>query len=532
MFAPSFSGSVNYMGAETRKGVQRSGPWKLSTRLLLPLVGAVTGVMFFFALWAQLQREGIMLAEARRETEAYATALGLALEGAYRDPDLSHVQDLIDRLSQERTIYAILVYDLQGWVRFASASLERTDGAQAEMISQVIRTGQPISLERGMDGREVFAVLRPFQGPTGAVAGVFEVAQPLSFVQAEMVRTRERFLLNTLALLVVVAGLTSWLVGRLVSRPLKQFSKAVQALGEGEFSYRVGATWSSAELEEMAIHLDEMADHLEKARADLLAESEERLDLERRVQTSEKMAAIGDLAARVGHEIAAPLQVIRGRANMILKADRGPKDRSRQLRIIVQQIDRITLIVRNLLNFARRPEPRSDLLDVSQLLSSVLEFLEGEMERHGVELKWNPPGPRGVVGDPDLLFQVFTNLVMNALQAMSGQEGPRHLSVGVLENQEGREGWVEVLVEDTGPGIPEEALPYVFEPFFTTRTGGAGTGLGLAVALAAVEGMGGKIWVEGRRMADPGERQDGAWAPGTRFCVRLQARGMEARTHV
>lgn len=87
---------MNPTEADTGTQATGPGPWKLSTRLLLPLVGAVTGVMFFFALWAQLQREGIMLAEARRETEAYATALGLALEDAYRDPDLSQVQDLIE----------------------------------------------------------------------------------------------------------------------------------------------------------------------------------------------------------------------------------------------------------------------------------------------------------------------------------------------------------------------------------------------------------------------------------------------------
>lgn len=488
--------------------------------------------MFFFGLWAQIQREGIMLAEARRETEAYATALGLALEDAYRDPDLSQVQDLIDRLSQERTIYAILVYDLEGAVRFASATLERNHGTGAATVSEVILTGRPTSYERQMDDREVFAVLRPFPGPAGAVAGAFEVAQPLSFVQAEMARTRERFLLNTIVLLVAVAGLTWWLVGRLVSRPLKQFSKAVQALGGGDLSYRVDDTWSSAELGEMAIRLNEMADHLEKARADLLAESEERLDLERRVRASEKMAAIGDLAARVGHEIAAPLQVIRGRADMILRADKGPEDRTRQFRIIVQQMDRITLIVRNLLNFARRPEPRADPLDVSRLISSVLEFLEEELDRQEVELRWLPPGPRTVVGDQDLLFQVFTNLVMNALQAMAGQALPRKLTVQVLEGGERDHPWVEIRVEDTGPGIPEEALPLVFEPFFTTKSGAAGTGLGLAVARGAVEGMGGEIWVESPVEVDPEGRQGGVQLHGTRFTLRLRTKEAESESHV
>jgi len=494
---------------------------KLSTRLLLPLVGAITVVMIVFTLWAQLQREGIMVAEARRETEAYATALGLALESAFRDPELSQVQQLIDRLSQERTIYAILVYDIDGTVRFTSASLQRNDAAPPEVVEEAVRTGTAVSFERLMDDQEVFSVLKVFLGSSGAVAGAYEVTQPLSFVQADLDRTRQRFLLNTLTLLIAVAGLTWWLVGRLVSRPLDRFSQAVQVLGRGDLSYRVDDTWSSAELGEVARHLNEMADHLEKARGDLVAETEERIALERRVRASEKMAAVGDLAARVGHEIAAPLQVIRGRADMILRADRGPEDRDRQLRIIVEQIDRITLIVRNLLGFSRRPEPKPTPLDLSKLVESVTEFLEEELGRAGVSLRFENPGPRIAMGDHDLLFQVFTNLIMNAVQAMERHEGDRVLSISIDPGSDDSGGWIHTVVEDTGPGIAGEAISLVFDPFFTTKSGTAGSGLGLAVARSAVEEMGGTIEVENRPADVPARGIAGSRAGGARFLVRL-----------
>ncbi len=404
---------------------------KLSTRLLLPLVGAVMAVMTVFAVWAQRQREATMVAEARRETEAYATALGLALEGAFRDPQLAQVQELIDRLSRERTIYAILVYDLDGTVRFTSESLQRNDAAAATIVADVLETGVATSFERVIDDQDVFSVLKAFHGVGGEVAGALEVTQPLSYVQAEMARTRQRFLLNTLALLAAVAGLTWWLVGRLVSRPLARFSQAAQVLGGGDLSYRVDEAVSSGELAEVARRLNQMADHLETARGDLLAESEERLALERRLQTSERMAAVGNLAARVGHEIAAPLQVIRGRADLLLRSDKGQEDRVRQLRIIVDQIDRITLIVRNLLSFARRPLPKVRPLDLNALLESVSEFLDPEANRAGIQLRREGRTPQWAVGDPDLLYQVFINLILNAIQAMETHGGRRELSIAV-----------------------------------------------------------------------------------------------------
>ncbi|MCJ7628251.1 MAG: ATP-binding protein [Longimicrobiales bacterium] len=499
---------------------------KLSTRLLLPLVGAVMAVMTVFAVWAQRQREATMVAEARRETEAYATALGLALEGAFRDPQLAQVQELIDRLSRERTIYAILVYDLDGTARFTSESLQRNDAAAAPIVADVLETGVATSFERVIDDQDVFSVLKAFRGVGGKVAGALEVTQPLSYVQAEMARTRQRFLLNTLVLLAAVAGLTWWLVGRLVSRPLARFSRAAQVLGGGDLSYRVDEAVSSGELAEVARRLNQMADHLETARGDLLAESEERLTLERRLQTSERMAAVGNLAARVGHEIAAPLQVIRGRADLLLRSDKGQEDRVRQLKIIVDQIDRITLIVRNLLSFARRPLPKVRPLELNALLESVSEFLDPEANRAGIKLRRDGRTPQWALGDPDLLYQVFINLILNAIQAMETHGGRHELSITVEPAAGTPADPLAVLVvtlDDTGPGIGEDDLPHIFEPFFTTKSGAAGTGLGLAVARSAMEEMGGTIRAENRWTGPDGETGGESRILGARFIVNLPA---------
>jgi signal transduction histidine kinase len=221
--------------------------------------------------------------------------------------------------------------------------------------------------------------------------------------------------------------------------------------------------------------------------------------LERRLRQTEKLAAVGNLAAGLAHEIAAPLHVIRGRAEMLLRRGPQPEASERNLRIIVEQIGRITLVVQNLLDFARRREPRIERTDLVRVVDGVTEFLEGEFARTGVEVVREGAAAAEIDGDPHLLHQVFTNLFMNAMQAMEAADGARRITVRLAASGPGEEGaggapgTVRVEVDDAGPGIPAEALPRIFEPFFTTKTGGQGTGLGLAVVRGIVEEHGGQI---------------------------------------
>ncbi|MBD0319965.1 MAG: two-component sensor histidine kinase, partial [Gemmatimonadetes bacterium] len=210
------------------------------------------------------------------------------------------------------------------------------------------------------------------------------------------------------------------------------------------------------------------------------------VSLERRLRQTEKLAAVGNLAAGLSHEIAAPLHVIRGRAELILGRDPEPGIRDRNLRVIVEQIERITLVVHNLLDFARRREPRMEPTDLADVVGRVAEFLEGEFARAGARLVREGAPSALVRGDPNLLYQLFVNLFINALHAMDAAPGERVVWVRIAPPASAHDP-VVVEVEDTGPGIAPDVLPRIFEPFFTTKTGGQGTGLGLAVARSIVE---------------------------------------------
>lgn len=502
---------------------------KLSSRLLLPLLVAVAAVMTLSAGWSLVERQRTLVAEGRRETRAFAVALGLALEPAFRNRDRTDVQQIIDQISREPKVYGVLVYDAAGHPLFASAPVRLADSLPSARVRAVVTSGSETAMQRRIGEQEVYALLRPVLDQRDRAVGAFEVAQPLSFIAREQARITLRFVASTLLLLGAVTFLLHWLVRRLIAEPLTRLVGGVRALGRGELTYRISEDFAGVELSEVALEFNRMAGHLAEAQQRLLSETAERVELERRLRQTEKLAAVGRLAAGLAHEIGAPLHVVRGRAETMLRREAEPEVRRRNLGIIVEQIGRITLIVRNLLEFSRRREPLVQKVDLVAVTERVLELLEGEFARASICVVRSEDAPPPVRGDPHLLHQVVLNVVLNAVQALESVQGERELRIRFgaaampgVHSGDYVEG-VLLEVEDTGPGIPRDVLPQIFEPFFTTKIGGHGTGLGLAVAAGIVEEHGGGI------EAANVEARDGA-GRGAVFRVLLPA-AREAVAH-
>lgn len=218
-----------------------------------------------------------------------------------------------------------------------------------------------------------------------------------------------------------------------------------------------------------------------------------RLERELGEKEKEKLAAIGMLIAGVAHELNNPLTSIMGYAQLAeMKAEGSQLERDVQ--IIRKEAGRACGIVRHLLDFAREEKIESKPLDLRQLLRDVIEAERMAMELAGIELKFDCPAyGLWATGDRPKLQQVFVNLVQNGRQELASLEGrPRLLNIRLWE----QEGQAHVHVADNGRGISEENQARIFQPFFTTKAPGTGTGLGLAVSHGIVRKHCGSIWVD------------------------------------
>ena len=235
------------------------------------------------------------------------------------------------------------------------------------------------------------------------------------------------------------------------------------------------------------------------AQLQALAESQ------RALLQSEKLAAIGRLAAGVAHEVRNPLGVIRASASM-LEEGPGLDDDARQMcRFIREEIDRLNGLITSLLAFARPTEPRMSPVAVGSVIDRAVRLAGPEVERRTIALvRETPPALPDVHADPDLLAQVLLGLLLNAAEAVA-ERG----HIVVRGSADGSA--VTIEVADDGPGVAAGNAEQVFEPFFTTKA--SGTGLGLAMALRIAHAHGGTLELA------PGR---GAGAGGTGACFRLR----------
>jgi signal transduction histidine kinase len=243
-----------------------------------------------------------------------------------------------------------------------------------------------------------------------------------------------------------------------------------------------------------------------EARTRVETETKARIVALEQLRHADRLSTVGKLASGIAHELGTPLNVISGRASMIATKEVEGAESIESARIVVQSADRVTGIIRQLLDFARRRGPQraeEDLGAIAQQTTSLLRTLAGK-KRVTLEVAGEPH----VVADVDSaqLQQALTNLVVNAIQA-ANQGGNVSVTLGAERatpppDVGGDERETAFLrVKDDGPGMSDEVLAHVFDPFFTTKGVGEGTGLGLSVAWGIARDHGGWIAAE----SAPGE---------------------------
>ncbi len=242
-------------------------------------------------------------------------------------------------------------------------------------------------------------------------------------------------------------------------------------------------------------------------------------ELNSQLMQSDKLAALGKMAAGIAHEINNPIAVIGEKAGWMrdllsdeeFQESQNLKEYQKSLEKIEEHVERVRKIVHNMLGFARRMEPHLDEVNVNDVLEQTMELLQNHARLSNIEIhRLLDPDLPVIASDQSQLQQVFLNLINNAIDAI-GRDGNIELS----SRRSGS--FVEFDVRDDGPGIPKALLKKVFDPFFTTKQGGRGTGLGLSISHNIIERLGGEI------------RVDSTEGKGSTFTVRLPATPPEKR---
>ncbi len=367
--------------------------------------------------------------------------------------------------------------------------------------------------DRGEEGRFTYTLV-PLPGRVGAL----ELSEPLdaerAYAHRTMIDTAE-----TTAILALTTAILSFLLGSwLVGRPVQALVEKARRMGRGDFAEPVRFA-SRDELSELGAELNATSEALVRANEQVSHETSARIAALEQLRHADRLTTIGKLASGVAHELGTPLNVVVGRAHMVATGEAGEAESRDYARIIVESAQKMTRIIRQLLEFARRRDPHMEMQDVAGVSGRVLELLRPLAQKQRVVLSLDDGGvPHAARIDAVQIEQTLTNLVVNAVQAMPGG-GEVAMHIGRERaippaDHGGAEGeWIAVSVRDSGVGITPENLSRVFEPFFTTKDVGEGTGLGLSVSYGIVRDHGG--WIDVR--SEPGK--------GSTFRIYLPAAG-------
>jgi two-component system NtrC family sensor kinase len=466
------------------------GVVKLGTRLTIVLLLAVTPVIMGYTWWSVQRSTKAYITDLKGELRTAGLGLAPAMENDLRDNEWAQARDVLDRMSTDSTLAALLNADGQRW--YAPAGFPGGLLPNAEQIEVAAVSGST-EFEEWIAHRYWFCRLIRLKVAAQSEPAYLLVAQDWTNISEDLKARALVSLTAALLVVAVIATIIPYVVRRYVSNPLAELSRKVRRFShDGE----VERSLDGDELKSLTQEFRRLDEQLMNARADLMKRHKQGLALERQLQRAEKLATIGTLASGLAHEIGTPMGVIRGRAEILLHGRPAPAMTTEGLQIIISQIDRISRIVRMLLDYARERESLRVDCDVRSVIEHALSLMETEARRRGVTVK-RSLGDRPIVleCDADQLQQVFINLTMNALDAMTPEAGSLEVRA-TLESENGAAPVAKIIFEDTGPGVPLENLARVFDPFFTTKEPGKGTGMGLAVSQSIVRDHDGEIALE------------------------------------
>jgi two-component system, NtrC family, sensor kinase len=476
--------------------IARGPPLRLSTRLTIYLSLIIIIVLSGYGYFHILTRRDILERKMQVDVRSTGRTLKVALEKISLPREMEYVQQLIDAVEEYERTLGVIVYHQGKSLVFHSRSIEEGVEPYLELIRKSMQDDQTREDFAVFHGTSVFSHSFPLKDRTGKNIGGVAILQRTSFMEEEIQKAKWTifvmiFLLISGTVILFLLGTRQW-----ITQPISKLMQGIRAMSKGNLDVQIDLKRGD-ELSDLAAAFNQMAVELKKAQTKIQEEGIAKLELERNLRQSEKLATIGQLASELAHEIGTPLNIISGRAELMQKRLEDRDIAQKNLELILKQTERITKIIQQLLRYVRIKKPEKKPLNLDALIENTLDLLDYQFQKQSVQLeKAVPHDLPPVAGDPDQLQQVFINLMLNAFQSMPDggliriSASSKRISREGMADQE-RE-FVEVSIKDAGIGIERDMIQNLFDPFFTTKE--KGTGLGLTVSRGIVQDHEG--WIE------------------------------------
>jgi two-component system NtrC family sensor kinase len=457
------------------------------------------------------------------------------------------VQDFVHLYVKEKAFYELLVVDdqLNLVARKKADSGHQPSSSTDPFLKKAIQTGG-LSADIEKSGTflstsyKKMVIYSPLWHQ-GKIVGGVQMEVPIWDMMTNLLEGKKVILVTIIldALVLIVFG--SFLLSRVLVKPIKDLVRLTQKISEGDFSQKIEETSKNeigqliGSFNRMIERLKENQESLENYLESLESANKKLKQAQEELIRTEKLASIGRFAAGVAHEVGNPLGAILGYTGILQKEGMDREESKDYLKRIEKEIERINRIVRELLDFARPSKFEIKEVEINKVIESTLSLLSYQKNFKNIDsrLDLQPDLPK-IKGDESQLSQVFMNIILNAIDAMpSGgtltiqtrthlvgnvdvdplqgiyprrrrgdpmQSDYSHMRMTdplstLFKKFSKGDQLVEIRILDTGVGIKKEDLENIFDPFFTTKAPDKGTGLGLSISLRIVESLGGEIRV-------------------------------------
>ena len=472
----------------------------LRAKFILVIVALQIVVMGAVAVVMERHQRHAIIEQARLRALSLGTSLAAVSEGYLLSYDYIKLEQAAEKLTADEPDVRYAVAHLYDGRVAAFSGRDDLQGQKLEdPISQralqatkplLQDTILPATTERGYD------VAIPVFIPRGSKKwGTIRVGFSMERAYDWTHRTRRDLLLLSLAAIIGGTSLAIFLAMR-ISRPIEQLVAGVHAVARGSYDRPIRVD-TSDEIGYLAHTFEEMRTSLQGHLENLVDEKRRLEESNRRLQEtqqqliqSERLAAVGKVAARVAHEVNNPLAIIKTAVRIIRNQSAPDSPTTGSLQMIEDEISRIARIIQDLLEFSRPPPAAQELIQVNTVILGLERLLEQALREKQIALKVIlEPGLPQVLISSDQLKQVLLNMVRNAEDAM-----PQGGELVIRTAQQGE--FVDLNIADMGCGISAEHREHIFDPFFTTKRRGRGVGLGLSVSYGIITAASGRIEVD------------------------------------